>query len=183
MSDVMLDIETLSTTNNSVVLSLGAVKFNPFTLQDPYEDLELRITIDDQSEMGRDISEATLEWWGKQPADVQEAAFGTEGRISAVDACHALNKFLVGANKIWCQGPHFDICILESLFKDCKVSTNWKYFNIMDSRTAFTIHGDSREKGRGSLHNATEDSREQAKAVQKMFKQLGLTGYANSFRS
>ena len=181
MSDVMLDIETLSTTNNSVVLSLGAIKFNPFTLQEAHAELECRVTIDDQTALGRDISDSTLEWWGKQPAEVQEAAFSADGRISAVDTCHALNKFIVGSNKIWCQGPHFDICILESLFKQCGVHTNWQYYQIMDSRTLFSVHGDLRPKDRSSLHNAVEDCKAQAKAVQRTFTNLGLTKYADRF--
>ena len=32
----MIDIETLGTEPDSVVLSAGAVKFNPFTLTDPH---------------------------------------------------------------------------------------------------------------------------------------------------
>lgn len=179
--DVMLDLETLSTTHDSVVLTLGAVKFDPFTLQEPFEDLYMRLNADDQIEKGRDVSESTMTWWTKQPEDVQEEALGSHDRHEVVDVLNALNKFLVGANKIWCQGPHFDITILESLYKQYGINTNWQYYQVMDSRTIFGVHGDPRDKNRASLHNAVEDCRSQAKGVQKLFKQIGITKYASRF--
>ena len=176
-----LDIETLSTTHNSVVLTIGAVKFNPFTQQPSYAELYERLDADDQIEKGRDVSEITLEWWTKQPDDIQEEALGPQNRKPVIEVLHALNKFLVGADKIWCQGPHFDITILESLYKQYGVSSNWQYWQIMDSRTFFGVHGDPRDKASKTLHNAVEDCKSQSRGVQQVFNQLGILKYANRF--
>lgn len=181
MASIMLDLETLSTKQNSVVLTLGAVKFNAFSLQEPHEELYLRIDADEQIAMGRDVSESTVEWWMKQSPEVQEEAMGSEGRVSVVEACRQLNKFLVGVDKIWCQGPHFDITILETLFADAKLNTNWQYYQVMDSRTVFSLFGDLRDKTRASAHNAVEDCKEQVRALQKLNRQLGITKYADRF--
>ena len=78
MASVMLDLETLATSHNPVVLTLGATKFNPFTLQEPFEDLYLKLDVDDQMARGRDVSEDTLEWWGKQSAEIQNEALGAD---------------------------------------------------------------------------------------------------------
>ena len=181
MPSCMLDLETLSTKQNAVVLTLGAVKFNPFNLQEPSEELYLRIDADQQISLGRDVSESTVEWWMKQSEEVQEEAMGPENRISVVDACQQLNRFLVGVDKVWCQGPHFDITILETLFRDVEMSTNWQYYQVMDSRTIFSLFGDLRDKNRSSAHNAVEDCKEQVRALQKLNRQLGITKYADRF--
>lgn len=181
MSDAMIDLETLSTAHEAVVLTLGAVKFNPFTLQPTTDELYMRLNADDQIEKGRHVSESTMEWWTKQPEAIQEEALGPQNRHEVPVVLAALNKFLVGVDKIWCQGPHFDITILESLFKQYGISTNWQYYQVMDSRTFFGVHGDPRDKNRASLHNAVEDCKSQAQGVQLLMKQLGITKYANRF--
>lgn len=181
MADVMLDLETLSTSHDSVVLTLGAVKFNPFTLREPFDELYMRVDADEQIERGRDVSESTMEWWTRQPVEIQEEALGPQNRHPVVDVLKALNKFVVGADKIWCQGPHFDITILESLYNQYGMVPNWQYWQIMDSRTFFGVHGDPRDKASKTLHNAVEDCKSQSKGVQRVFKQLGITKYANRF--
>lgn len=178
---IMLDSETLATTPNAVVLSLGAIKFDPFSMNNASSELYMRIDADDQIGKGRDVSDSTVEWWGQQPAEIREEALAGENRVAVIDALNALNKFLVGADKIWCQGPHFDITILESLYRQYGVSPNWQYWQIMDSRTVFGLFGDSRVKNKTTLHNAVEDCKSQARAIQQACKTLGITKYANCF--
>jgi hypothetical protein len=177
----MLDLETLAATHDAVVLTLGAVKFNPFTLQEPFEELYMRVNVDEQIEKGRDVTDDTMAWWGKQNPEVQEEAFSPDNRHSVHDTLVALNKFVVGVDKIWCQGPHFDITILETLYKQYGIAVNWDFWQVMDSRTFFSVHGDPRDKTSKTLHNAVEDCKSQAKGVQKLFKELGITKYANRF--
>jgi DNA polymerase III epsilon subunit-like protein len=178
MASVMLDLETLATTHDAVVLTIGAVKFNAFSLQEPFDELYMRVNIDEQIAKGRDIEEATMTWWGNQEPVVQEEAFSSDNRESVADMLNALNKFLVGVDKIWCQGPHFDITILETLFKQYGIPRNWDFWQIMDSRTLFSVHGDPRDKNSKTLHNAVEDCKSQARGVQQTFRKLGITKYA-----
>ena len=50
---LMVDLETMAVTPRAVVLTLGAVTFDPFT-NEIYDDLYLKIDIDDQDRLGRD---------------------------------------------------------------------------------------------------------------------------------
>ena len=172
--DVMLDIETLSQHPDSVILTIGAVKFDPYTEGSLGDALYIRPDVDEQLERGRTYSEDTIEWWGTQPDDVREEALGTEGRISVEETQRQLNKFLVGANNIWTQGPVFDICIIENLYRQYGWPIPWNFWQISDSRTLFKVHGDPRDKNRASLHNALEDCVSQAEAVQKIYYRLEL---------
>lgn len=173
--DIMLDIETLGTRPECVILTLGAVKFNPFTLDEPGPGLYLRLDADEQIALGREVQEDTLQWWMTQAEDVREEALG-EGsdRVKLDDMYKQLNRFLVGANNIWCQGPAFDMVILENLYRQMGWPTPWQFWQIRDSRTLFGVHGDPRVKGKAGLHNALEDCVSQATAVQQVYNKLGL---------
>jgi hypothetical protein len=170
----MLDIETLGTCPDCVVLTLGAVKFDPKTLNEPGPGIYCKPDVDDQITMGRIVREDTMEWWSRQAEDVREEALGMDGRISVEQMLKELNKFCVGVNNIWAQGTVFDIGILEHLYKQYNMAPNWQYWQIRDSRTLFGTHGDPRVKGKAGLHNALEDCVSQAVAVQTVYKQLGI---------
>jgi hypothetical protein len=172
--DVMLDLETLGTQPGCVILTLGAVKFDPYTMNDPGPGLYVRPDADEQIARGREVQQDTLEWWMRQAEDVREEALGVDGRIPVEEMYRQLNRFLVGVNNIWCQGPVFDIAILENLYMQYGWPTPWQFWQIADSRTLFKVHGDPRVKGKTGLHNALEDCVSQATAVQQVYNKLGL---------
>lgn len=180
--DVMLDLETLSTRPDAVILTIGAVKFDPYS---DYIDLDNglyhRVNVDEQTELGRHVQEETLNWWGKQDPEVFEEAMSETGRIGLEDFCSDLNRFLVGTENIWCQGPCFDIVILENLYRQLVKPTPWQFWQIRDSRTLFGVHGDPRDKNRAAAHNALMDCYYQAIGVQQIYNTLGLEKrtYAN----
>jgi exodeoxyribonuclease VIII len=173
--DVMLDLETLSTRPNAVILSMGAVKFDPFSLRiDVDEGINVRVDVDEQTALGRHVQQETIDWWATQPQEVQEEAFAEHQRISLTELVKLLNKFLVGADNIWCQGPVFDIAILEDLYRQLGIPTPWQYWQIRDSRTLFGVHGDPRDRNRHGAHNALLDCCYQAMGVQEIYQQQGV---------
>jgi len=171
----MLDIETLSTRPDAVVLTLGAVKFDPWAADvDTDRGLYVRCNVDEQISMGRHVQEETLAWWGKQAEDVREEALGDHDRTSMNSMLDQINRFLVGSNNIWCQGPAFDIVILENLYRQMERPAPWQFWQIRDSRTLFGVHGDPRDKGAKGAHNALIDCYYQARAVQQVYKKQGV---------
>ena len=180
--DVMLDLETLSTRPESVILTLGAVKFNPWGEDvDAESGLYLRVNVDEQLQLGRHVQEETIDWWGKQSVEVREEALGETDRVSLEDTTRQLNRFLVGVNNIWCQGPAFDIVILENLYRQLVKPTPWQFWQIRDSRTLFGVHGDPREKDRKAAHNALMDCYYQAVGVQEIYKRAKVVNPKEAF--
>jgi len=173
--DIMLDLESLGTRPDCAILTLGAVKFNPYVLDDFSESLYLRIDVDEQLALGREVQEDTLQWWMKQAEDVREEALGEGDRVSLESMYKQLNRFVVGVTNIWCQGPAFDIVILENIYRQCGWPTPWQFWQIRDSRTLFGVHGDPREKGKVGLHNALEDCVSQAQGVQQIYHKLNIS--------
>lgn len=173
--DVMLDLESLGTRPDCAILTLGAVKFDPYTVDKFGDSLYFRIDVNEQLALGREVQEDTLEWWGRQAEDVREEALGEHDRISLESMYRQLNKFLVGVNNIWCQGPAFDIVILENIYRQKGWPTPWQFWQIRDSRTLFGVHGDPREKNKAGLHNALEDCVSQAQGVQEIYRRQRIS--------
>ena len=172
----MIDLETLATTPDCVVLTIGGVKFDPNTLGESTQPFYYRFNVDEQLDKGRTTSESTLEWWGKQEESVREEALGDGNRTGVLEVLKRLNTWCVGVDTIWCQGPAFDICILENLFRSYDHHVPWPFWKIRDSRTLFGIMpSDPRKEIKFNAHNALEDCKVQALCVQQTIQKLGLT--------
>jgi len=172
----MIDLETLGTKPDCVILTLGAIKFNPFNTQEPHDGIYQKIDINSQDQLGRTQDDSTIEWWGKQAQSVQDEAFTDEGRISLEKMTVELNKFLVGVDTIWAQGPAFDIVILENLYQQLGKPIPWNFWQIRDSRTLFSLlPEDPRKAIRQQAHNALADCYYQAICVQQAYNKLGVT--------
>lgn len=174
----MIDLETLGVEPDSVVMTLGAIKFDPFTDAEPHSPLYLRGDVEEQSEQyGRSIDDNTLAWWATQPQEIQDEAFGDhDDRVTVQEMLRQLNKWCVGLDYIWCQGPTFDFVILQDLYKCAEKPAPWNYWQIRDSRTLFAMMpSDPRKAIQESLHNALADCFYQAKCVQQSYKHFGVT--------
>ena len=172
----MIDIETLATTPDAVVMSVGAVKFDPTSDQPPYSKTLWRPDIDEQTDRDRNVSESTLEWWAKLPQHIQDDAFSEDGRIPVTEFMKELNRYCVGADKIWCQGPQFDMLILENLYIQWGHHFGWQFWQVMDCRTLFQLMPvDPRKAIQQDLHSADADAYYQAIGVQQCYEHFGIT--------
>ena len=170
----MIDLETLSTKPDATVLTVGAIKFDPYTDLEPHSGLYLRLNVDEQSELDRHVDQGTLEWWAKQDEKIRNEALGDEDRVQLTEFVRQLNKWCVGLDELWCQGPLFDYAILQNIYKQLGHPVPWQYWQIRDSRTLFSLVPRDIKENRTGLHNALADCFFQAKKVQKVYKQLGI---------
>ncbi len=171
----MFDLETLDTKPSAVILSLGAVKFDPRQkgLDPDAERLSLRLEIDPQSAMGRTISDDTIAWWATQSKEAQEAAFSDVNRVTVEDAIDQFHKFVWNSERVWSQGS-FDVNIIEHLYTSIGKPYAWQYWQVRDSRTLFDfVDG---QLDRTKHHDAVEDAIAQAEAVQRALRKIGWNG-------
>ena len=174
MIHAMIDLETLSTNPNATILTVGGVKFDPYTQIEPSQGMYFRVDVDSQTAMGRDVMQETLDWWGTQDKEIMEEALGDNDRISISEMLKTINKWCVGVDVFWSQGPLFDYAILQDFYAQMKKPVPWNYWQIRDSRTLFSLVPRDPNEKRTGLHNALEDCYFQAKKVQKTYKQLGI---------
>jgi len=173
--DCMIDIETTDIKTSTIVLTVGAVKFDPCSTEEPFEKRHWVLEIDEQSAAGRTMSESTMEFWANQPKEVQEAAFTETGRIPLDTFFKELNKWMVGCKSVWAQHPQFDLIILRDLYDQFGHHYNWPFWAEQDSATLFKLMPKSPLKGiNKALHNAAEDAYWQAKCVQIAFAHFNI---------
>jgi hypothetical protein len=169
----MIDLETLSTRPDAVILTLGAIKFNPYTQDDPYDPLYFKVDVDAQTALGRHVQPDTIDWWGTQPQEIQDEALGESDRESLEDTIKKFNKWCVGIDTFWCQGPLFDYAILQHFYAQQEKPCPWQYWGIRDSRTLFSLYKET-ETVKADAHNALADCDYQAKKVQRYYQKLNL---------
>lgn len=171
-----IDLETLDTKPSATVLSLGAVKFNPFTDEEPYDELYLKILVDDQDRLGRTSSDATIEWWSKQDPAIMEESFDQTGAVTVEQALCILTKWVWGVDVLWGQGYGFDFTIIEDMYRSIGKPIPYNFWQVRDSRTLFSVcKEDPRKKIQNNLHNALADAYYQSKAIQLAYRELGVT--------
>ena len=172
--DVMIDIESLDTSPDCVILTIGAVLFDPRG-HGIIDKIEIRPTIEDQTEIyNRSINNATIEWWGKQSPEAIEEAMGDKNRVSFEEAMNQLYKFCWNRSKCaWSNGASFDVVVMDHAWKQLGRNTPWNFWDIRDTRTLYDITGVSlKDGGHTTSHKAVEDAERQAIVVQKAYTKL-----------
>lgn len=168
----MIDLETLAVSPNAVVLSLGAVHFNPFG--NGYGDsLYFKISIDDQDKLEREIDPNTLDWWAKQDPKIMEEAFSQNDRISLVEAMDKFHKFAWNCDAFWSHGATFDLVIIENIYRQLKKTLPWNYWQLRDTRTLFDL-GFNPDMPQNSKHDALQDAIRQSVGVQNIYSKLKI---------
>lgn len=168
----MVDLETLAVTPRATILSLGAVKFDPFG--NGYSDkLYFRVDLDDQDKLNREIDPNTLDWWSKQDPLVMEEAFSPDDRVPLTEAIDRFHKFAWGCNSFWSHGSSFDLVIIEDIYRQLKRTTPWNFWQFRDTRTIFDLGYDP-DMPQGGKHDALQDAIRQAIGVQNVYAQLKL---------
>ena len=137
LSGVMIDIETLDTTQTAVVLSIAAVAFE-LTPEGPHFDESglWLLSLNEQLAAGRTVSESTLQFWRDQSDDAR--AHWRDGIPQKVDlVLDKLSSYITSRDvkNIWANGITFDIGIVESLYREQGIKLPWRYSAARDSRT------------------------------------------------
>lgn len=167
MKDCMIDLETLGSTPETPVISLGAVFFDieKKTLGPTFY---MTVDVNEQIKRGRKPTGDTIKWWMGQ-ADAAKKVFHEQAK-SAVLVLQTFtqwykNNYPKGAY-VWGNGSTFDISILENMFRDYGLDIPWGYNKAMDLRTfkRFQAKGEQVKKS-GVNHNALDDAVSQAQYI------------------
>ena len=167
---LMIDLEGLATGPDTCILTIAAQAFDPFGVGHHDRHYYARVTLESQE--NRSIDNSTIEWWATQPAHAREEAFNEQGRIPLDQALDELGKLIWHAKLIWAQGPTYDMNILEHAYKSYNKPLPWKYYQVRDSRTVFSLWPD--QPMPPTSHHALEDCRRQIGMLQNTLKYLNV---------
>jgi DNA polymerase III epsilon subunit-like protein len=176
MTDIMLDLETLSTEPNATILTIGAIKFNRADNLKCLEDMDTfyrRISITSCKKLGLHIDKNTEQWWEKQDDDAKYEAIHNKDRVSIKKALKEFNAWFGNSKYLWSHGDDFDCVILGEAMKACNIETPWMFWNTRDTRTLFDI-GNVRmsDLPQTNKHHALHDCYRQLIGLKKSFKNI-----------
>ena len=169
--DVMIDLETLGTTPGCVILSIGAVAFDPMP-GEPGDELYVVVNTQSCLESGLTMDDATIEWWSQQSAEAKvvldEAKTGGEMLDAAMtQLTDYLEALGIKQVRIWGNGADFDNAILSCCYRAVNQVVPWVPWNNRCYRTLKNLIKGPRLKREGTYHNALDDAKTQARhAVQ-----------------
>lgn len=169
MKDIMVDIETLGVKPGCVIMSIGAVSFNPKKLGSVGQK-KFYANIDPQDSISRGFhtEKGTVEWWKKQSEEAKQHLIENRQPIETVvtDFIDWWRK--QKGEKIWCQGANFDAPLLEAVFEKLELKAPWKFWNVRDTRTIYDMcdFNPYSIKREGTYHDALDDCLHQIKCVQ-----------------
>jgi len=129
----------------------------------------------------------TVQWWNQQSPDAQ-AAFANP--VDLRDACQRFGEWLGAVNdgepsnmsdhhpRIWANDPHFDVSILDAVYRAVGLPIPWHYRAPRSMKTIVEAAGMTRDDmaqfNHGTAHNALDDAISQAMIVCEAYKRLGL---------
>ncbi|MEO9457259.1 3'-5' exonuclease [Chromobacterium phragmitis] len=172
---IMVDMETLSTGVRPIILSIGAVMFDPEAWSTPEEILaaggfwHANILIEEQIRAGRTADSDTFKWWMSQGREAVEALFtpppvllqtAVSQFVSWVGAPHTWKDI-----EFWSYGAATDIVWLNGALNDSSFP-DVPYRNVNCLRTLAKITGVKCPEF-GDKHNALHDAVAQAMWVQR----------------
>lgn len=145
----MIDLETLSTSPNAVILTLGAVKFNRTPVNsnsgaptlDSLNSFYRRIEIESCIAKGLVVSPDTEEWWRSQNSEARHEAMEHKDRIPLVQALKEFSTWFLGSKNVWSHGATFDCVILEHAYRACGLDVPWMFWDARDTRTLYDVSG------------------------------------------
>lgn len=177
---VVLDIETLDTKETAVILSIGAVKFDP--MKDGYQAFEVKI---DTNQPGRTVSASTVEWWDLPQNAAAKADLDKGLKVSLRDALGKLAVFMYGANQVWACDPDFDLKILSNAYEQDGTKTPYKYSSGRSIRTIEDLFFGGCQRNKGGLfyqndlkHNALSDCILEMRVVKAVYDILSKCSIA-----
>ena len=166
----MVDLETLATSPDAVILTIGAVTFDPASNK-IFDKLYYRVDVESCDRLGMTVNDDTVEWWSKQAADVQTEAFAEDNRVPIEEVIEKFHKFAWNCDAFWSHGSIFDLNILDTYYRKLNKVPPWNFWQIRDTRTLFDLGYDP-EMPKEGLHNALEDASRQAMGVQTIYRKL-----------
>lgn len=168
---LMIDLETLGTTPDCFILSIGAAEFD-------IESGEIGETFHQKidpnsSQPGRVIDPGTVAWWDKQSEEARADVMS--GEMILTDVLSNFAKFVksVRPGTVWGNGSTFDISILENAYE---YKAPWRFFAVSDCRTVEMLANPrvtrAQFKREGTHHNALDDAIYQATYISAMIRHL-----------
>jgi len=163
---VMVDLETLGTSDEAAILEVGAVCFD-LESRTMGPALQIHVSLKSNGKACRAIEADTLSWWMDQwrerggVPDLDDEAYAHDFH-RAMEKFHVFwDRFAGPDSQFWSRGS-FDERILSHALRQAALEVPWKYYKARDQRSVLDWEG---IRTGPAKHNALDDASEQVKAL------------------
>ena len=173
---VMIDIETLGTNNEAVILSIGACKFEPNNHRAKIKD-SFYVAIDPTTctNAGLKMDAATIMWWLDSEQDSARAQMMKDQRLDLSSALDGFSAWFGDTTlPVWGNGATFDSVILRTAYQKVGEAAPWQFWHDRCYRTIKSLAPDVKLVRVGTHHNALDDAISQAQHLQKIVYQTRI---------
>lgn len=162
MKHVMLDLETLSTSSNAVIISIAAVQFNIETgeiINKFHRNVDIQSCLD----IGMEIEANTIKWWMTQKNETFKKLINNTVTIKKAINSLRIEMIAIDRNKqniiVYANSPSFDCVIIKNACKKTKIEYPFNYRNEVCIRTLFRYFPEivQKHKFKGNKHNPIDD--------------------------
>lgn len=156
----MIDLETFGTAPGSVLLSIGAVKFDRHSIHK--DTFYRRIDPNSCVHAGMKIDIPTIMWWLNQSAEARrEISLPGEDLRSVLAGFNVWMPSPLDCN-VWGNGADFDGPLLAAAYAAIGLPLPWKFYNSRCYRTMKNLFPQIEMQRSGTHHNALDDATSQA---------------------
>ena len=170
---VMLDLETLGTKSGSVIISIGACKFDPNQLTRPEDSFYVQVDPVSSVRHGLTMDPSTVLWWMHKDRTVPREEWLAGDKVDLPTALEGFAMWF-GAESlpVWGNGATFDNVLLRDAYDKTGLDCPWKYnhdrcYRTMKNLVSIDI------KRVGEHHNALDDAITQAQHLQDIIDFMG----------
>lgn len=167
MKSVMLDLETLSSRKDAMVISIGVAAFDDSkVIQTAGWALDFKRLVPGH------IDPTTVKWWSEQSEPAREYSF--TGKVDPLQAALDFAAFLklYGGDELWANDPTFDCVILRHWWEQLTQTSFPSHYR--EERSCRTMFAEARRLGHDIsdawkngyvAHNPVDDAATQARGV------------------
>ncbi|MNM99012.1 hypothetical protein D3C81_1115610 [compost metagenome] len=190
MQHISFDLETLGIDPAAMILSIGAVKFDPETKE--IGDYFSRIIDITAPGGGGVIDASTVVWWMNQSQDARDLVFSTDPDLAGlrIPLRQALVEFseFIGFTDALPDGEYPDVTLwqrgdkdaqwLASAYQGMQLKTPFNYWQVKDQRTLCSLFKPfmPRRQDDITVHDSLSDAFYQAHCLVHAFARLRETG-------
>jgi hypothetical protein len=165
----MLDLETFSTSNNALIVSIGLVSFD---MEGIIDKQLIIIDMEDSNCKHFDIDPMTVKWWFEQNKSAREHLFLQEMPLR--EGLRSVNEFIRGSQGVWGNSSTFDNVILRNAMNQLHITPSWSFRKDSCYRTIKSLCPDVFYEVVGTRHNPMNDAESQALHLIKVINKLGV---------
>ncbi len=173
----MVDLETMGRFPGAALLSIGAVRFDPYDVEAPIDRFHVGIALASNKTLGLEFDPETIAWWMHDDRQPARSSLEALEKVDIHTALFAFAEWCAQApvTGIWGNAASFDCGLLAAAYRKAMIDVPWEFWQERCYRTVKNLLTVPLPPREGPAHNALADALVQAQHLQQLYRALDLS--------